>query len=83
MFKKGQAVIVYDGDLVGFTIATLEKKCGVIEEGKVERWTMKTKEGYELVRLVKDSYKIVKDGSAYIATIEPEKLLDILNQKNF
>lgn len=81
MFKKGQIVIVYDGDLIGFTTATLEKKYETLEDGKVERWKMKTNEGYELVRIVRDTCEIKKDGSAYISKIVPEELK--LFQKNF
>ena len=77
MFKKGQTVIVYDGDLIGFTTATLEEKYETIDE-KAERWKMKTNEGYELVRIVRDTCKIKKDGSAYISKIAPEEFLKIL-----
>ena len=65
-FKEGQLVYVYDGDLVGFTFASLTKRVDIVEQGVLERWKMLTIEGYELVRFVKNEEAPKKDGSAYI-----------------
>jgi len=46
----GEIIIIYDGDFIGWTTATLIKKVGTFE--KYERWTMLTKEGSELRRLL-------------------------------
>jgi len=46
----GEVIKIYDGDLIGWTTATLIKKVG--NTGKYERWTMITKEGSELRRLL-------------------------------
>lgn len=61
----GDRVIVYDGDLIGYTVAVLTKKAGFIEEDKLERWFMTTIDGTELLRLVRNDNDIQKDGSGY------------------
>lgn len=65
-FKEGQLVYVYDGDLIGFTFATLTKRISILEKDVLERWEMTTLEGYKLVRCVKNEKEPKKDGSAYI-----------------
>lgn len=46
----GETIKVYDGDLIGWTTATLIKK--TMEIKGLEQWTMRTKEGYELKRFI-------------------------------
>ncbi|MCT8976280.1 hypothetical protein N4T77_06690 [Clostridium sp. CX1] len=46
----GEIISVYDGELIGWTTATLIEFVGKI--GGYERWRMITKEGSELRRLV-------------------------------
>lgn len=48
--KQGDLIEVYDGDLIGFTTATLLEF--IHEANGYEKWKMITKEGYELIRYV-------------------------------
>lgn len=64
--KSGQKVKVYDGDLVGFTTATLEERNAVVKEGLLERWTMTTEDGTKLTRFVKPYADEMKDGCGYL-----------------
>lgn len=58
---KGKKVKVYDGELIGWTTGV------IIEEVDKIRVKIKTKEDYELTRILRDSNsKIQKDGSAYL-----------------
>lgn len=64
----GEIISVYDGDFIGWTTAELIEKVG--EVSGFERWRMKTKEGYELRRLVDfdKKYKKIKpavEGQTY------------------
>ena len=54
---KGKEVKVYDGDLIGWTTGIIIKK---VDELRVK---IKTKEGYELVRVLKVDSELQKDGS--------------------
>ena len=65
-FKEGQLVYVYDGDLIGFTFATLTKRIDVLEKDVLERWQITTLEGYKLVRFIKNEKELKKDGCGYI-----------------
>ena len=65
-FKEGQLVYVYDGDLIGFTFATLTKRIDVLETDVLERWQITTLEGYKLVRFIKNEKELKKDGCGYI-----------------
>lgn len=58
--QKGDSVKIYDGDLIGWTTGEL-LKC--LDKN---RWIIKTKEGYMLNRIIKDSKKCLKDGSGYL-----------------
>lgn len=64
-FKQGQKVMVYDGDFIGYTLATLKKRVSFNELGVIEKWTMFTQEGYTLMRFVKTG-EPSKDGCGYI-----------------
>jgi hypothetical protein len=55
--NKGECIKIYDGDLIGWTTATLTENVGEIDE--LERWKMITREGYELVRIL-DVYETLK-----------------------
>ena len=57
---KGKEVKVYDGDLIGWTTGIIIKK---VDDLRVK---IKTKEGYELVRVLKVDSELQKDGSAYL-----------------
>lgn len=64
--KANQEVIVYDGDLIGYTTATLINRYEVVEAGVLEKWSMYTKEGSVLIRYVKNHSNKMKDGCGYI-----------------
>lgn len=80
--KKGQIVKVYDGDLVGFTTATLVDLITVInhKDEVLERWSMKTEDGTILVRLVRNSSKATKDGCAYLLDKDDNNNLDEIEE---
>lgn len=70
--KKGDMVKVYDGDLIGFTTATLVERMCKVESGDNERWLLLTKEGYNLIRIVRSSGDALKDGCGYLISKDPK-----------
>ncbi|WP_034440317.1 hypothetical protein [Clostridium ihumii] len=61
MLGKGEIVLVYDGDLIGWTIGELEKKYNG------DKWSIRTKENSSLVRHIKEDYtKLQDDGCGYV-----------------
>ena len=72
--EKGQVVKVYDGDLIGFTTAVLKELNEVVERGVLERWTMETEDGTQLVRFVRNHSNAAKDGCGYILEEEEEEI---------
>lgn len=64
--KPNQEVIVYDGDLIGYTTATLINRYEVVEAGVLEKWAMVTSQGSILIRYVKNHSDKMKDGCAYM-----------------
>ena len=57
---KGKKVTVYDGDLIGWTTGI------IVNEVDSIRVKIKTKEDYELIRVLRYDKKLQKDGSAYL-----------------
>jgi hypothetical protein len=65
MIGKSNVVKVYDGDLIGWTYGTLIEKH--IRFESLERWTIETLDGTNLVRWVKEHYSdFAKDGCGYV-----------------
>ena len=57
---KGKKVKVYDGDLIGWTTGI------IVNEVDSIRVKIKTKEDYELIRVLRYDKKLQNDGSAYL-----------------
>ena len=76
MLAKGEIVLVYDGDLVGWTIGELEKKYNG------DKWRIRTKENSSLVRHIKEEYTELKnDGCGYVITDDLDIRLSVIGNK--
>lgn len=76
MLEKGEVVIVYDGDLVGWTIGELKTKYNS------NKWSILTKENSSLVRNIKEEYTELKnDGCGYVITDDLDIRLSVIGNK--
>lgn len=64
--EYSQKVIVYDGDLVGYTEANLIERYFVVQEDVLEKWLIETADGTRLVRFIKNHSNKMKDGCGYL-----------------
>lgn len=72
--ENGQNIKVYTDDIMGWEDAILVEQYDVITKGSIERWGLETESGAFLVRYVKASNELKKDGCGYLSNLQEVKV---------
>lgn len=64
--KTNQVIKVYTDCIVGWEFGVLIEQYDIVEEGVLERWLIQTETGTKIVRYVKNSKELRKNGCGYV-----------------